>query len=88
MKIIEHKEPAKEPTLQLKQLQVGESFRFATDSFEDALKENLFYRVTVDPNKSLADGRVFIVSLDGKLCLRRDDVHLVIRHETIVQVIR
>lgn len=70
----------------LKSLVAGDTFRFANESFVDALKEGLFY-IVITPTKS-DDNSIEIVSLDGKLRLKRDGVHEVIKHNVLIQVER
>lgn len=72
-----------EPTLPLSSIQPGEVFRFAHDSFEDALKSDLFFlRIDAPELKE----RVRIVNLKDGKPMERDGIHRVVKHEAALSV--
>ena len=76
----------KEPTIQLKDSKPGvDIIRFANDSFEEAIKSDLFFIRIDDPN--IKDGRVKIVNLkDGKELIRDGD-HKIVIHKGILNIL-
>ena len=85
MKIIEAVSK-EEKSVTLGSLSPGDVFRFAYDSFDTALKENLFYMIVKDPNSEKSG--VFILAISGHECLRRDKEHRVIKHDAQFSVWR
>jgi len=75
MKITKAKPNKKELTISLKSAECGDCIRFEHDSFEDALKSDLFWIIIEAPE---ARGRVRLVNLSDGKQLERDDSHRVI----------
>jgi len=83
MKAIKQKNEAVEPTLPLSSIRAGEVFRFAHDSFEDALKSDLFFMRLDSPE--LKDAAKIVNLADGKM-LVRDLIHRVITHDAVIKI--
>ena len=79
MQIAENIEKAPEEAVLLKVLADGDVFRYAHDTFEEALKTGLFY-MKVKPWQANLTNKACIVSCDGSETLVRDDDHRVIKH--------
>jgi hypothetical protein len=67
----------------LKNAKVGEIIRFANVSFEDALKEDLFYFVM-----SSKDKRVKLLNLANAEQIERDDVWEVHVHSANISIVK
>ncbi len=74
-----------EAVLNLGQVAAGQLFRFAHISYEDALREELFYMPTKTTQK---EGRVEIVNPENGEVLRRDDSQRVVLHTSVLSVFR
>jgi len=74
---------AVEPTLLLSQVSSGEVVRFATDTFEDALKTEAFYMKIDAPE--LKDSVMLLNIKDGKR-ITRDGSHRVVKHDAIISI--
>jgi hypothetical protein len=75
-------ENKKEKVSLLKNVQPGKIVRFEHISFEDALKDDLFYCVT----KESKDNRIKLFCLNNGELIERDDVWRVIEHESKLYV--
>lgn len=83
MKLKKAKDKIEEPTVLLKNTAPGDCIRFAHDSFEDALRSDLFWMRADAPE--LKD-RVRLINLaDGKQ-LERDGDHRVITHNSVLHI--
>ncbi len=72
-------------TVPLSSLSGGDVFRFASDSFEDALKADLFFMRLEAPELK---EQVKIANLkDGKQVVR-DGIHRVVKHESALRIRR
>lgn len=66
-------------TVNLTDVGIGKVFRFASERFEDALRDNNFYmRIAQQPQKT---DRVLCVSLNGQQEREFDGNHTVVVHE-------
>ena len=74
-----------DPAVRLSTHKGGDVFRFATDTFQEALQNDLFWMRVLSPERD-KDKRIFAVSLTGKETRVFDDFHLVVKHEAVVQV--
>ncbi len=76
-------------TTTLGKLSAGDVFRFQGTNFVDALypsmagSDSFFMVVNTQPVEA---GRVSIVSVDGKQFLKRDESHVVIKHEAVLEI--
>lgn len=62
----------------------GKVFRFATDAFDKAIEEKLFYCVGKEPNTR--ENQVRIINITTGEILYRDNVSLVIEHEATLTI--
>ena len=70
----------KEPSVALSAVEIGKVFRFATDTYEDALKAELFWH-RVASTVHDKDGRCFVVAVSGKETRVFDGTHRVVVHD-------
>lgn len=75
--------PSKEPSIPLGEIKAGECFRFAHDTFEEALKCDSFFMRVDAPE--FRDGVEIVNLSDGKK-MKRDSDHRVIRHKCNLQI--
>ncbi|OGG60830.1 hypothetical protein A2765_01845 [Candidatus Kaiserbacteria bacterium RIFCSPHIGHO2_01_FULL_56_24] len=74
-----------EPTIRANKLEPGDVFRFAEDTFQDALQASTFWLRVASPDKD-KDTRLFAVSIDGKSVRVFDADRLVVKHVATVYI--
>lgn len=83
MKLKKASNKTAEPTVLLKNVMPGNCIRFAHDSFEDALRDDLFWMRVDTPE--LKD-RARLVNLANGKQLERDGDHRVVVHNSVLHV--
>lgn len=83
MQIEQYARPSTVPTIQLKDVKPGDVFRFAEDTFEEALESNLFYiRLDVPEAKD----RIRAADLATGKVIERDGDRRVLPHRSTIQI--
>jgi hypothetical protein len=75
-----------EPTIALKDTKPADIFRFAVDSFEESLKDSLFY-IRVDAPELKTD-RVRFINIQFGNQLERDGCHRVVVHKCTHRIVK
>jgi hypothetical protein len=78
MKTVKLIEESKEKVSILKNVEPGKIVRFTHDSYEDAIKNDLFYCVVLNSR----EGRVKLFCIQNAELIERDDDWRVIEHES------
>ena len=84
MKIQKAQKRQQEPTVALKDIKPGDVIRFASDTFEDALKtDSFFMRLNAPETKP---DRVRLVNITDGFQIERDDFHRVVIHKATLHL--
>lgn len=88
MQVVKANPPGKvEKQVKLGEVKCGETFRFPSATFEQALageeRTGFFMVIETQPKKT---GRVTIVSTDGKSVQEKDDDHMVVVHHSKLEI--
>jgi len=83
MKTIQKVEEQKEKTILLKQCKAGDTIRFPKHTFEEALKENLFYYVLEHKDRLTT-----LVCLETATMEKRDGTHDVVVHDAELLIVK